>query len=157
MPRLWAKLIDKIIIDLGFKACKHEPCLYHHLNYNGQEIYFIRQVDDFAIGCKSKKIDEKNIDIIDGHATVKTKHLGVITKFNGVDIHQTRNYIQDNNEIYIHNILEDRLPPSKPPHTHPILITLTQPIIDKLKKLHPLQMLNGTKLRNNMDSPTVKK
>ena len=32
-PRLWAKLIDKIIVNLGFKSCKHEPCLYYHPSY----------------------------------------------------------------------------------------------------------------------------
>ena len=26
-PRLWAILINKIITDLGFHPCKHEPCL----------------------------------------------------------------------------------------------------------------------------------
>ena len=51
-PRLWAKLIDKVITDLGFQTCRHEPCLYYHPDYKGQEIYFIRQVDDFAIGCQ---------------------------------------------------------------------------------------------------------
>ena len=29
-PRLWAKLIDKIIVNLGFKAYKHKPCTTHH-------------------------------------------------------------------------------------------------------------------------------
>ena len=26
-PRLWATLIDNIIIAIGFKPCHHEPCL----------------------------------------------------------------------------------------------------------------------------------
>ena len=49
-PRLWAKLIDKIMTDLGFQTCRHEPCLYYHPDYKGEDIYFIRQVDDFSIG-----------------------------------------------------------------------------------------------------------
>ena len=119
-PRLWAKLIDNIIVKLGFRACKHEPCLYHHPAYKNNEIYFIRQVDDFAIGCKDKKVAEEIIDIIDEHMTIKIKHLGVITRFNGVDITQTRNYIKISNETYFKKILEDKHPPKKPPHEYPI-------------------------------------
>jgi len=73
--------------------CKHEPCLYYHPDYKNNEIYFIRQVDDFAIGCPDKKIAEEIIDIIDSYMTIKIKHLGVITRFNGVDITQTRNIL----------------------------------------------------------------
>ena len=41
-PRLWASLINKIIVDIGFRPCKHEPCLYYHPNYNGEQVYFLR-------------------------------------------------------------------------------------------------------------------
>ena len=39
-PRLWAKLINKIITDPGFIPAKHEPCLYFHPNYKGIPIYY---------------------------------------------------------------------------------------------------------------------
>ena len=48
-PPFWAIITNDIISKLGFKACKHEPCLYYHDNCKGQEVYFLRQVDDFAI------------------------------------------------------------------------------------------------------------
>ena len=34
-PRLWAILINNIILDLGFTPCRHEPCLYHNPSYDG--------------------------------------------------------------------------------------------------------------------------
>ena len=145
-PRLWAKLIDKIITDLGFKTCRHEPCLYYHPDYNGQEIYFIRQVDDFAIGCKSKKIAEDIIDIIDSHITIKIKHLGVITRCNGVDIHQTRDYIKMNNATYINKILEGKRLPSTPQHTHPLPMNPDPAFNRRIEEATPLTDTERDKL-----------
>jgi len=117
-PRLWAKLIDKIIVKLGFQTCKHEPCLYYHPDYKSNEIYFIRQVDDFAIGCPDKRIAEEMIDIIDSHMTIKIKHLGVITRFNSVDITQTRNYIKISNNTYFNKILDNKHQPKQPTNAY---------------------------------------
>ena len=88
-PRLWAILINKIITDMGFKSCKHEPCLYYHPNYKGEKIYFLRQVDDFAISSTNIDFANEIIDVIDNHMTIKVKPLGIIERFNGVDIKQT--------------------------------------------------------------------
>ena len=104
-PRLWATLINKIITDIGFIPCAHEPCLYHHPNYKGQKLYFLRQVDDFAISSPTQDIAHEIIDIIDSHMTIKVKPLGIIERFNGVDISQTKHYIKLSNETYINKIL----------------------------------------------------
>ena len=42
-PRLWAQLIDKIILKLNLKPCTHEPCLYYTDNYNntGKKVIFL--------------------------------------------------------------------------------------------------------------------
>ena len=119
-PRLWARMINKIITDLGFTACKHEPCLYFHPNYKGKPIYFIRQVDDFAIGCRDRAIADDIINIIDGKMTIKLKPLGIISRFNGIDVTQTRDYIKISNTTYFSKILEDKLQPTTPSHTYPI-------------------------------------
>lgn len=90
MQILWAKLIDKIIVNLGFESYKYEPCLYYYPDYKSNEMYFIRKFDDLAIGCADKKIAEEIIDIIDSHMTIKIKHIGVITRFNGIYISHKR-------------------------------------------------------------------
>ena len=56
--------------------------------------------------------------------TINIKQLGIITRFNGVDINQTRNYIKMNNATYIHKILEDKMLPSEPQYIHPFPINL---------------------------------
>lgn len=53
---------------------------------------------------------------------IKLKPIGIITRFNGIDIHQTRDYVKISNETYFYKILEDRLQPKVPAHTHPLFM-----------------------------------
>ena len=58
-----------------------------------------RQVDDFAIACTSTGIADKVIVTINRHATTENQGIGIRTeagmhsRYNGVDVHQTRDYI----------------------------------------------------------------
>ena len=106
-PRLWASLIDGIIKALGFLPCHHEPCVYTKVD-NGDVIYFLRQVDDFAVSAKTKVIAETIIENINSKLSIQIKSLGVINRFNGVDIAQTRDYIKIYNKTYISKILKSK-------------------------------------------------
>ena len=77
-------------------------------------------MDDFAIGCKHQNIAEEIIDIIDKQMTIKLKPLGVITRFNGIDINQTKEYIKIHNTTHFKKILEDKQLPDENSHTYPI-------------------------------------
>jgi dUTP pyrophosphatase len=105
--RLWAKLIDKIIKELNLKPCTHEPCLYYTKDYNGtgKTVLFLRQVDDFAVSCENKETATKVIKQINDKMTIDVKDLGRITRFNGVDVEQTRDYIKLYNATYIDKML----------------------------------------------------
>ena len=83
-------------------------------------MYFLRQVDDFAISYTSENMAQKIISKIDDHMTIKVKSLEVITKFNGVDIHQTRYCTKVNNATYIKSITSDKKCTEKPSHRLPI-------------------------------------
>ncbi len=106
--RLWAILIDDIIRTLNLKPCSHEPCLYYTDNYNntGKKLLFLRQVDDFAISCEDQETALDVIKAIDSKMTVRIKHLGQITRFNGVDVLQSKHYIKLYNKTYIEKILQ---------------------------------------------------
>ena len=93
---------------MGFVACKHEPCLYHHPNYKGEQVYFLRQVDDFAISASCAKIANEIIAVIDKHMTIKVKPLGIIERFNGVDVEQSRDFIKLSNATYINKICQNK-------------------------------------------------
>ena len=107
-PRLWATLIKKIILYLNFKPCYHEPCLYVNKNFQGKTVYFLRQVDDFAVSSTSTSICNAVISAINSQMTIVIKSLGTVNRFNGVDIDQTREYIKISNRTYIRKILSSK-------------------------------------------------
>lgn len=104
--RLWAKLIDRIIKNLGLKATTHEPCLYSTDNYNntGKRVLFLRQVDDFAVSCEDKETALHVIKSINDKMTINVKQLGQVTRFNGVDVLQSKHYVKLYNKTYIEKI-----------------------------------------------------
>ena len=106
-PRLWATLIDKIIKKLNLQPCTHEPNLYYTTNYNstGKRVLFLRQVDDFAIACESTELAQQVINDIDSKMSIKIKELGQISRYNGVDVQQTKDYIKIYNNTYIEKIM----------------------------------------------------
>lgn len=68
-------------------------------------------MDNFVIGCMDREIAEDIIDIINNNMTIKIKHLGIITRFNGVNIMRIQNYINVSNATYFHKILKDKHDP----------------------------------------------
>ena len=105
-PRLWAKLIDSVIRKLNLRPCSHEPNLYYTNNYNGtgKTVLFLRQVDDFAIACEDTELAKNVISAIDASMSIEVKYLGLISRYNGVDVTQTRQYIKISNATYIDKI-----------------------------------------------------
>ena len=106
--RLWAILIDNVIKELKLRPCIHEPNLYYTNNYNntGKTVLFLRQVDDFAIACEDKSTATDVIESINNKMTIDVKELGMIDRFNGVDVLQSRHYIKLYNATYIRKILQ---------------------------------------------------
>ena len=124
-PRLWAILIDDIIQKLNLKSCTHEPNLYYSNDYNGtgKEVLLLRQVDDFAISCEDDEVAQACIQAINSKMTIEVKELGLISRFNGIDVDQTRDYIKLSNATYINKILGNHpwiLLDEHPPATFPI-------------------------------------
>ena len=83
--RLSATLIDIIIKEISFTPCHHKPCLYVNNNYNGEKIFFLRQVDAFSISARTTTITNKIIAKINSKIAINMKALGIISRFNGVD------------------------------------------------------------------------
>ena len=105
--RLWAKHMDRILTEkFSLKPTTHESCLYTG-TYNNEEILFLRQVDDFAVAAKNENTAIEMIQEIDKYMTIDIKDLGRLTRYNGVDITQTRFYIKISNETYIQKLLNE--------------------------------------------------
>jgi hypothetical protein len=73
--------------------------------FDDELILFLRQVDDFAIASRDKTLCLRTIQDIRDHLIVPLHQLGIIRKFNGVDILQTRHYITISCESYIDKII----------------------------------------------------
>ena len=100
---LWEQMIVGILqAEFDFKATTHEQNLYH-AEIKGETVYVCRQVDDFAIASDMVTVADYIISAIDKHVSTSNKGLG--TKYNGLDILQTRDYIKIHCESYIDKIL----------------------------------------------------
>jgi hypothetical protein len=123
-PRLWHQHIHNILTkEEGFDCCTHEPCLYFKrdpkASSEGEEdhevymkktanngfVLILRQVDDFAISGTSREECNKVRQLIQNQMANELHDLGVIKRFNGLDIHQTRDYLKISCEIYIDKIV----------------------------------------------------
>ena len=100
---LWAKHIAKHLTDLGFKPLKHAPCIWigsmHH-----QDVLLCKQVDDFQIAAADKKTIDAVISAIGGRVRfIGNKDL--MTRFNGANFIQSRDYIKIHCLSFIDKIL----------------------------------------------------
>ena len=108
-PRLLQLFIDDILIRIGFQPTTHEPCVYRLSKEKfGEEIFLLRQVDDFALGCDSEAVAEAIWKLIDKEMSAPLKREGLISRLNGIDVKQTRDYIKVHCETYISKILQHK-------------------------------------------------
>ena len=63
-----------------------------------------RQVDDFEIATGSQRAADVILDETDEYLMFPLKQLGLVTLFNGIDVLQTRWYINLSMETYIEQI-----------------------------------------------------
>ena len=108
-PRQWHKHIQAIILDdMGFTATTHEPCLYFkNIMHNTEQhkIMILRQVDDFIISGPTEMICQQVRNDIQRKMTCTLNDLGIIKRFNGVDILQSQEYIKLSCHTYINKII----------------------------------------------------
>jgi hypothetical protein len=91
-PHLWEKHADAILQELKLTPTVHEPCLYSGV-IDGKPIIFMRQLDDFAIAAPDKRTADILLDMLGNHLSIPIKHQGYLDMFNGINVTQTRDYI----------------------------------------------------------------
>jgi hypothetical protein len=106
-PRLWHLHIQAILLNtMGFDHTTHEPCLYWRTHPTHGLVLILRQVDDFIIGAATAAIALDYKQEIQNHMANPLNELGIIKRFNGIDIHQTKYYIKLSCETYIDKIVQ---------------------------------------------------
>jgi len=106
-PRLWQLHIDKILSDLGFIASHHEPCIYRNTTkrFSEDEIYMLRQVDDFAVACDNQQTAENFWDTMDKYLSEPLKRESTyVNRQNVIDIDQSEWFIRVHCKTYIDKI-----------------------------------------------------
>ena len=86
----------------------HEPCLYLGL-IEGKWVIFMWQVDDFAVALPDERTASILLDLIDDKLMISMKQQGFLNMYNGVDVHQTRDYIKILCTTYIDKICDKYL------------------------------------------------
>jgi hypothetical protein len=103
---LWERFINKVLLRHGFKSTTHKRSLCHG-TYIGWKILISQQVDNLEIGCCNVDSIRKLVATICSKDKIDLRDEGILTSFNGVDIVQSRHYIQVTCESFIHRFLED--------------------------------------------------
>jgi len=150
-PRLWERLIDRILRETGFKPTTHEPCLYSG-TVNGELVLFLRQVDDFSVAAKNTTTCSQIISFINSQMSMDVKDLGLIDRFNGMDIIQTKYYVKISCEKYLSKMLQahDWLLKAPPP-TLPLPLPAEKEFLKALEEaVPPANQEDMNKLRTEM-------
>jgi hypothetical protein len=93
--------------------------------YQGKYTMFMRQVDDFAIATDSNATANNLINDINKHLRLPIHILGEVTRYNGVDIEQTKHYVKVHCSKYITKLqqsypwLEQEQKPARQPLPFP--------------------------------------
>ena len=112
----WMHMIDSILINkMGFHTTTHDRCIYRRVLKNGSVQLLLRQVDDFLLACESKEIAENIFQDIGNAIRFPSEErdgitpfefLGVVKDYNGVDIKQTKDYIEMSCANYLRRLLK---------------------------------------------------
>ncbi len=132
---LWERMIVDILHqEFNFKATTHERNIYRG-EVNGEVVFICRQVDDFAIASDTPSVADHIISRID--KLVSTTNKGIGTKYNGIDVLQTRDYVKIHCESYIDKILLSHgwSEPSPKESTRHDMVPLSPDAVDRLQHL----------------------
>jgi len=109
--RLWEEHISAILQDVGFKNATHEKNTYTG-QFCGEKVLLVRQVDDFALGCRQESTAKSVYSDIGAKLTLQNEAeapfecLGLVDSFDGYDVLQTRDCIKLSAESYIRRLLK---------------------------------------------------
>jgi len=109
--RLWEEHISAILKDVGFKNTAHEKNIYTG-QLCGEKALLVRQVDDFALGCRQESTansvysDIRATLTLHNEAEAPYECLGLVDSFDGYDVLQTCDCIELPAESYIQHLLK---------------------------------------------------
>lgn len=92
--------------SVGFISATQEPCIYYS-KINGEHIFLLCQVDDFAVAASNANTDSTLFDMIQKEIKQPLKLIGILViMLNGPDVTQGNKYINLSCNIYLTKILQ---------------------------------------------------
>jgi len=106
-PRLYETFMNEILARRGFRSSKHAPCIYIG-KWEDKPLIMIRQCDDYAAGSASKDTAISLYASIDNEIpmVIETEPMPLMY---GININQTRDYVQLTMETYIKQLEREYL------------------------------------------------
>jgi hypothetical protein len=105
-PRLWGIKCHNVLITLDFTPTTHAPCLSQG-TFNNNYVLFLRQVDDFSVGCRSDSTYIKLCDALDKHWQVPMSRYGTMKHCNGIYVSQSRTHISISTKSYLYTVFNN--------------------------------------------------
>ena len=105
------------------------------------KVLFLHQVDNFAIACEDVELANSVISDINNSMSIEIKHLGKVTRYNGVDVEQQQEYIKLHNATYIDKLIAQHewlQRDSKSMHSYPLPMDATPKYLHDLETAEPL-------------------
>ena len=97
---------------IGFATTTHDITIYIAVyKPTGETFYLLIQVDEFSLDCYNLYVAEGRYNQIGGdiqfpgESNKPFTHLGIFTDFNGIDIEQSRDYIQISRYNHIYRVM----------------------------------------------------
>jgi len=109
--QLWEEHISAILKNVGFKNTTHEKNIYTG-QFCGEKVSLVRQVDDFALGCRQESTAKSVYSEIRAKLTLHNEAealfecLGLVDSFDGYNVLQTRDYVKLSAESYVRRLLK---------------------------------------------------
>lgn len=103
--RAWRRLINKLLVAFGFRACRQDPCLYILELSGGDKIFVLDYVDDLLMDGPYRPALLKISSCIDSKVTIRVE--ADVTKFLEIVISRNRalGIIKISNPIMIDQML----------------------------------------------------
>ena len=127
--RLWESHINSILqsAPFHFKSTTHDRNIYT-ATIEDEQVLLLKQVDDFALACSNEGLAQRLYERLGKSLQLPTekqppfKYLGLLTQFNGVDVHQYNDSIVISAESYLDRVMKSHkwTTPSDKPTTLPV-------------------------------------
>ncbi|KAG7350884.1 reverse transcriptase RNA-dependent DNA polymerase [Nitzschia inconspicua] len=120
---LWETYINKILSlpELSFKSTTHDRTIDSGV-FEGEPILLLSQVDDITLACRLESTAKAVYDSIGkalqqpNEAQPPFTYLGLLSDYNGVDVHQMADYIELTSAAYIDRLLHSHGWDTPSPH-----------------------------------------